>query len=95
MPSAGCIMRLGALALGLAACAAPDPFSTHVQGCMGAGHAPGSASFALCMSTAAVGQVVNSDEEQERRRWQARLLRERLDAEARARQERAVVGLNR
>ncbi len=62
---------------------------------MGAGHSPGSASFALCMSTAAVGLVAASDEAQERRRWEARLLRERLEAEAKVRQERAVVGLNR
>ncbi len=97
LPVAGRIKRLASLTvgLGLLACAAPDPFSNHVQNCMGAGHAPGSASFALCMSTAAIGLAASSNEEQERRRWHARLLREQLDAEARARQERAMVGLNR
>lgn len=84
-----------ALLLLLAGCAAPDPFANHVQNCVGAGHAPGSASFALCMSTAAISLQPPSDEERERRRWQERLLRERLEAERRVRQERAVVGLNR
>ncbi len=81
--------------LALGGCVAADPFATHVRNCAGAGHAPGSASFALCMSTAAIGLQPASDEERERRRWQERLLREQLEAERRVRQERAVVGLNR
>lgn len=85
---------LGAVAA-FAGCAAPDPFASHVQNCVGAGHAPGSASFALCMSTAAISLQPPSDEARERRRWQERLLREQLEAERRVRMERAVIGLNR
>jgi len=85
---------LGAF-LALSGCAAPDPFAAHIQSCIGRGHSAGSASFARCMSTASAGLQPASDEERERRRWHERLLRERLEAERRVRQERALVGLNR
>ena len=79
----------------LAGCATPDPLATHVQGCANAGYPPGGSAFAQCMSRAASAPPMPADEVRERRRWEARLLRERIDAEARVRQERSMVGLNR
>jgi len=84
---------LSALLLLLGGCAAPDAFHSHVQGCAAGGHTPGSHGFTQCMSSASAAQP--SDETRERRRWEARLQREQVEAEARARRERAVAGLVR
>lgn len=77
----------------LAGCASRDGLQSHVQGCAAVGHAAGSPAFSQCMSEAQA--VQSSDEARERRRWMARLARERIEAEVRVRQERAMVGLQR
>lgn len=82
--------------LALVGCAAPNPLSRHVNQCLAGGHAPGSPDFALCMSRTEPDRVSASDEERERRRWEARLERERVAAERRVRDEqRSVIGMNR
>lgn len=75
------------IALIMSACAMPDPFRSHVQGCPGGGQG-----FSQCMSGSA---AATSDEARERRRWMARLQREQIEAEARVQRERAVAGLAR
>ncbi len=77
----------------LGGCALTDPFHSHVQGCAAGGHTPGSQAFTHCMSGAGIAEP--SDEARERRRWMARLQREQIEAEARVRRERSVVGLVR